>query len=139
MKMYEYVDESQISTMNDWEDVLTNDFYDVEETVQNFLQSISEPKPANTMSLTSEQTSEQSMTNNNASSVDANGSGEEINNTAPAENMVEVSQSQSEINLEANETVPKTSLDILESESPATFRNLKPITTCHHPDHSTVG
>ena len=38
-------------------------------------------RTANTMSLTSEQTSEQSMTNNNASSVDAGGSGEEINNS----------------------------------------------------------
>ena len=116
-EMYEYVDESQISTMDDWEDVLTNDFYDVEEMVENFLQSISEPKPANTMSLTSEQTSEQSMTNNKASSVDAGGSSEEVNNTAPGENTVEVSQSQSEPNLEANETVPKTSLDILEPEN----------------------
>ena len=149
-EMYEYVDESQISAMDDWEDVLTNDFYDVEETVENFLQSISEPKPANTMSLTSEQTSEQSMTNNSASSVDAGGSSEEINNTAPGENTVEVSQSQSEPNLEANETVPKTSLDILEPENAkntnseiasdiAHFRNLKPITICHHPDHSIVG
>ena len=115
-EMYEYVDESQIFAMDDWEDVLTNDFYDVEETVENFLQSISEPKPANTMSLTSEQTSEQSMTNNSASSVDAGGS-EEINNTAPGKNTVEVSQSQSEPNLGANETVPKTSLDILEPEN----------------------
>ena len=69
------------------------------------------------MPLTSELTSEQSMTNNSASSVDARGSSEEINNTAPGENTVEVSQCQSEPNLEANETVPKTTLDILEPEN----------------------
>ena len=116
-EMYEYVDESQISAMDDWEDVLTNDFYDVEETVENFLQSISEPEPASAMPLTSEQTSEQSITNNSPSSVDAGGSSEGINNTASGENTFEVSQSQPESNSEANETVPKTSLDISEPKN----------------------
>ncbi len=112
--MYEYADESQIPAMDDWEDVLTNDLYDVEEMVENFLQSISEPKPANTMSLTSEQTSEQSSTENSSSSIDAGGSNEEINNTAPGQSTVEVSQPQPETNSETNEIMPKTSLDISE-------------------------
>ena len=38
-EMYEYADESQASTMDDWEDTLTSDFYGVEESVEDFLQS----------------------------------------------------------------------------------------------------
>ena len=42
-EMYEYVDQSQLSAMDNWEDVLTNDFYD-EEAVEktSFSQSLNQ-------------------------------------------------------------------------------------------------
>ena len=36
-EMYEHVGESQTSTMEEWEDILTNDVYDIEENVETFL------------------------------------------------------------------------------------------------------
>ena len=34
-EMYEYIEESQIAAMDEWEDILTNDFYDIEENVED--------------------------------------------------------------------------------------------------------
>jgi hypothetical protein len=33
-QMYEYVEESQVQAMDNWEDILTNEFYDIEENVE---------------------------------------------------------------------------------------------------------
>jgi hypothetical protein len=49
-EMYEYADESQTSTMDDWEDALTNDVYDIEEKVEDFLQALSVSEHANATS-----------------------------------------------------------------------------------------
>jgi hypothetical protein len=49
-QMYEYVEESQVQAMDNREDILTNEFYDIEENVEEFLQSFSVPKHANTNS-----------------------------------------------------------------------------------------
>ena len=46
--------------MDEWEDILTNDIYDIEEMVEDFIQPLSTPQHANPMSLNSEQTYEQS-------------------------------------------------------------------------------
>ncbi|CAB3978667.1 Hypothetical predicted protein [Paramuricea clavata] len=54
-EMYEYADESQTSTMDDWEDVLTNDVYDIEEKVEAFLQALSVSEHANATSKPNEQ------------------------------------------------------------------------------------
>jgi hypothetical protein len=54
-EMYEYADESQTSTMDDWEDALTNDVYDIEEKVEDFLQSLSVSEHANATSKPNEQ------------------------------------------------------------------------------------
>ena len=69
-KMYEYVDESLIPAMDDWEDVLTNDLYDIEEKIESFLQSLSEPGLAKSVSVSKEQNSERSGIINNIN-VDA--------------------------------------------------------------------
>jgi len=57
--MYEYAHESQTSTMDDWEDTLANDYYGIEESVEDFLQSLSVHEHANTTSSNKEQTIEQ--------------------------------------------------------------------------------
>ena len=62
-ELYEHVGESQTSTMDEWEDILTNDVYDVEENVETFLLSLSVPKHANPMSPTSGQILEQPEVN----------------------------------------------------------------------------
>jgi septal ring factor EnvC (AmiA/AmiB activator) len=36
-QMYEYVEESQVQAMDNWEDILTNEFYGIEENVEEFL------------------------------------------------------------------------------------------------------
>ena len=51
---------SNHATIDNWEDVLTNDLYDIEESVKDFLQSLSVRNHANAMSLTNQQTHEQS-------------------------------------------------------------------------------
>ena len=33
-QMYGYVEESQVQAMDNWEDILTNEFYDIEENVE---------------------------------------------------------------------------------------------------------
>ena len=63
-EMYEFADESQISAMDNWEDILIKDFYDIEENVEDFLKSLSVSQPANAMSPTSEQIIEQSNSSN---------------------------------------------------------------------------
>ncbi len=50
--------------MDNWEDILIKDFYDIEENVEDFLKSLSVSQPANTMSPTSEQIIEQSNSSN---------------------------------------------------------------------------
>ncbi|CAB4040970.1 WDFY family member 4, partial [Paramuricea clavata] len=64
-EMYEYVGESQTSTMDEWEDILTNDVYDIEEMVETFLLSLSVSEHANPMSSTSEQILEPELVNSN--------------------------------------------------------------------------
>ena len=59
-EFYEYVDESHTQTMDEWEDILTNDIYDIEEMVEDFIQPLATPQHANPMSLNNEQTYEQS-------------------------------------------------------------------------------
>lgn len=68
-EMYEYADEDQTSTMDDWEDILTNDFYDVEESVEDFLESLSVHEHANATSPNNEQIFEQPA-NSNTSPVE---------------------------------------------------------------------
>jgi hypothetical protein len=41
--------------MDDWEDALTNDVYDIEEKVEDFLQSLSVSEDANATSKPNEQ------------------------------------------------------------------------------------
>ena len=84
-QMYEYVEESQVQAMDIWEDILTNEFYDIEENVEEFLQSFSVPKHANATSLTNEQIYEQSNTNSNNIIEAGRGSIVESNNTVPDE------------------------------------------------------
>ena len=84
VQMYEYVEESQVQAMDNWEDILTNEFYDIEENVEEFLQSFSVPKHANATSLTNEQIYEQSNTNSN-NVIEAGGSSVESNNSVPDE------------------------------------------------------
>lgn len=60
--------------MDEWEDTLTNDFYDIEESVEDFLKSLSEPVHANPTSLGKEQT----LSMNNHSDNDAGGSSGEL-------------------------------------------------------------
>ena len=62
-ELYDYVDESRVSAMVNWEDILTNYLYDIEEKVENFLQSLSASKHANTTSKSSEQILEQAEAN----------------------------------------------------------------------------
>jgi hypothetical protein len=84
-QMYEYVEESQVQAMDIWEDILTNEFYDIEENVEEFLQSFSVPKHANATSLTNEQIYEQSNTNSNNIIEAGRVSIVESNNTVPDE------------------------------------------------------
>ena len=46
--------------MDEWEDILTNDVYDIEEMVEDFIQPLATPQHAKPMSLNNEQTYEQS-------------------------------------------------------------------------------
>ena len=78
---YNNIEESQIAGMDEWEDVLTNDFYDIEENVEDFLKSLSEPVLPNPTSLSKEQTLNISNNNDN----DAGGSSCELNNEAPGD------------------------------------------------------
>ena len=43
--MYEYIEETQTTAMDNWEHTLTNDLYDIEDTVEDFLQYLSVPHP----------------------------------------------------------------------------------------------
>ena len=45
--------------MDDWEDTLANDFHDIKESVEDFLQSLSVHEHANRTSSNNEQTVEQ--------------------------------------------------------------------------------
>ena len=71
-EMYEYVGESQTSTMDEWEDILTNDVYDIEEMVEAFLLSLSVSEHANPMSSTSEQILEPEVNSNIIESAGGN-------------------------------------------------------------------
>ena len=62
-EMYEYADEDQTTTMDDWKDILSND-YDVEESVEDFLASLSVHEHANATSLNNEQIFEQPANSN---------------------------------------------------------------------------
>ena len=115
--MYEYVDESLFPAMDDWEDVLTNDLYDIEEKIESFLQSLSEPGVAKSVSVSKEQNSERSGIINN-SNVDAGGSNVELNNVAPSTSSVVENQSQPKEDSEANELVVNEDSVILESSEP---------------------
>ncbi|XP_028404075.1 uncharacterized protein LOC114526747 [Dendronephthya gigantea] len=66
-EMYEYADEGQTSTIDDWEDILTNDFYDIEKSVETFLQSLSVHEHANPMPQNNEQTVDQPADGNTSS------------------------------------------------------------------------
>ena len=55
--MYEFVDEGQTSALEDWEDVLVQDIYDIKDYVEEFLKSTAVSQPANAMSQISEQIS----------------------------------------------------------------------------------
>ena len=78
-QMYEHFDESQFPAMDDWEDVLANDLYDIEDKIEAFLHSLSEQGLANAKSLSKEQISEQPSTIDN-SNVTAGGSNIVLNN-----------------------------------------------------------
>ena len=130
-KMYEYVDESLIPVMDDWEDVLTNDLYDIEEKIESFLQSLSEPGLAKSVSVSKEQNSEQSGIIN--SNVDAGGSDVELNNVAPSTSSVVENQSQPKEDSEANELVVNEDSVILESSEPKnTCNSSNPKSNCHN-------
>ena len=81
-QMYEHFDESQFPAMDDWEDVLADDLYDIEDKIEAFFQSLSEPGLANAKSLSKGQISEQSSTIDN-SNVAAGGSNMVLNNVTP--------------------------------------------------------
>ena len=42
-ELYEYVDESHTQTMDEWEDILTNDIYDLEKMVKGYIQPLATP------------------------------------------------------------------------------------------------
>ena len=58
-EMYKFADEEQISAMDNWEENLIKDFYDIEQ-IEQFLKSLSMSHPANTMSQNNHQILEQS-------------------------------------------------------------------------------
>ena len=131
-KMYEYVDESLIPAMDDWEDVLTNDLYDIEEKIESFLQSLSEPGLAKSVSVSKEQNSERSGIINNIN-VDAGGSDVELNNVAPGTSSVVENQSQPKEDSEACELVVNEDSVILESSEPKnTCNSSNPKSNCHN-------
>ena len=134
--MYEYVDESQFTAMDDWEDVLTNDLYDIEENIETFLQSLSEQELANTMSLSKEQISEQSGIIDN-SNVAAGGSNMELNDVAPSVSAILETQSQSNDDSTANEPVVNEDSGILESSKSQNACDSPIVTISYHPKHST--
>ena len=47
-------DESQVKAMDNWEDILTNDFYDIEDKVDKFINCLSQPQHAIAKSSTNE-------------------------------------------------------------------------------------
>ena len=82
-EMYEFVHEGQTSALDDWEDVLVKDFYDIEDYVEEFLKLTAVSQPANTMSKTSEQISGQSS--NNSSTNCTENSSVELHHEIPDE------------------------------------------------------
>ena len=54
-EMYAYTDESQTSNMDDWEDELVNDFYEIEAAVEEYLRSFSDSSSAEPKSLNKKQ------------------------------------------------------------------------------------
>ena len=103
--MYEHFDESQFPAMDDWEDVLADDLYDIEDKIEAFLQSLSEPGLANAKlvkSLSKGQISEQSGTIDN-SNVAAGGSNMVLNNVTPDASALVEAQSKEDSG--ANESV----------------------------------
>ena len=55
-EMYEFIEESQIEAMDNWEDVLFNDLYEIEERVEVFLQTLCAPTVVKAMSIVPKQT-----------------------------------------------------------------------------------
>lgn len=83
-EMYKYADETQTLMMDEWDDLLTNDLYDVKEMVENYLQSLSVSVHANTTSSNNEQIQEQTeQSNSNDSPVEAVGGSAESIHEAP--------------------------------------------------------
>ena len=116
-EMYEYIEGSQIAAVDEWEDILTNDFYDIEENVK-YLKSFSEPVHANRTSLSREQTL--SMNNNNDN--DAGGSSSELSNEAPGDtpnvdtlagDIEQVSESVASSSLESSEPAKSQNIECL--------------------------
>ena len=100
--MHEHFDESQFPAMDDWEDVLADDLYNIEDKIEAFLQSLSEPGLANAKSLSKGQISEQSGTIDN-SNVAAGGSNMVLNNVTPDASALVETQSKEDSG--ANESV----------------------------------
>ena len=53
--MYAYTEEGQTSNMDNWEDELVNDFYEIEAAVEEYLRSVSDASSAEPKSLNKKQ------------------------------------------------------------------------------------
>ena len=113
--MYEHFDESQFPAMDDWEDVLANDLYDIEDKIEAFLQSSSELGLAHAKSLSKGQISKQSSAIDN-SNVAAGGSNMVLNNVTPGASALVETQSKEDSG--ASESVVNEDLGTLESSEP---------------------
>ena len=107
-EMYEYADESQTSTMDDWEDALTNDVYDIEEKVEDFLQSLSVSEHANATSKPNEQIIEVASAGN-ISQVEAAGGNVESSQGTHDESPLQETNIPNQVSVNSEETSSKIS------------------------------
>ncbi|XP_028399260.1 uncharacterized protein LOC114522717 [Dendronephthya gigantea] len=131
-ELYEFADESQTSAMDSWEDNLIKDFYDMEEYVEHYIQSVPVPQHANTTSSTSKQISGQSASN--SENIAAGGNSVELHQNLPEE--LSTVQIETRETTENSELVINSSVDNTELDNP---RNLTSDLTTQNREQVSAG